>query len=212
MDNEFGPVPAAVDLTRPSIARVYDFFLGGRHKTEADRQVARTIAEMMPDLPAVLRANRAFLHRAVRFLLHQGIRQFLDLGSGLATNEPDRLNTGQPQAAGQAAMAPAPAPPPAPPPAAREVKDGDGWLRRADNDMYVKAKVTFERKIVLLDVSVSRDGSLHAVLPEPAADRAGSVPLEYMDGTPVLLIEVTADSSGQLIAPRAFDLNRLYRD
>ncbi|WP_165845422.1 SAM-dependent methyltransferase [Streptacidiphilus pinicola] len=74
-----------VDLTRPSIARVYDFFLGGNLSSEADRQVAGEILAAMPDLPEILRANRAFAVRAVRFLAEAGVRQFLDLGSGLAT-------------------------------------------------------------------------------------------------------------------------------
>jgi hypothetical protein len=78
-------LPPEVDLKRPSIARVYDFFLGGSLNTEADRQVAGQLAQAMPDLPAVLRANRAFVGRAVRFLIEAGVRQFLDLGSGLAT-------------------------------------------------------------------------------------------------------------------------------
>jgi SAM-dependent methyltransferase len=80
-----GSLPPDVDVTRPSIARVYDYFLGGSASTEADRQIAAKITETMPDLPAVLRANRAFAIRAVRFLARAGIRQFLDLGSGLAT-------------------------------------------------------------------------------------------------------------------------------
>ncbi|SEL29156.1 SAM-dependent methyltransferase [Streptacidiphilus jiangxiensis] len=75
----------SVDYARPSIARVYDFFLGGDLNSEADRQVAEKILEAMPDLPDILRANRAFAVRAVRYLVEAGIRQFLDLGSGLAT-------------------------------------------------------------------------------------------------------------------------------
>lgn len=74
-----------VDLARPSIARVYDYLLGGRLNSEADRQIAGRITEAMPQLPAVLRANRAFAARAVRYLVGAGVRQFLDLGSGLAT-------------------------------------------------------------------------------------------------------------------------------
>ncbi|SEL49890.1 SAM-dependent methyltransferase [Streptacidiphilus jiangxiensis] len=79
------PLPPGIDPGRPSIARVYDFFLGGTHHVEADREVARRIADVMPDFPTVVRHNRAFVRRAVRYLLDEGVRQFVDLGSGLAT-------------------------------------------------------------------------------------------------------------------------------
>jgi hypothetical protein len=74
-----------IDLSRPSPARVYDVHLGGAHNFQVDRDAARRIAEVMPELPRILRANRAFLRRAVRFLVGQGITQFLDLGSGIPT-------------------------------------------------------------------------------------------------------------------------------
>ena len=74
-----------IDLSRPSPARVYDVHLGGAHNFQVDREAARRIAEVMPELPRILRANRAFLRRAVRFLVEQGITQFLDLGSGIPT-------------------------------------------------------------------------------------------------------------------------------
>ena len=77
--------PADIDIERPSPARIYDYHLGGSHNFAADRQAARQIAEMMPELPLIMRANRAFLFRAVRFLIDAGIRQFLDLGSGIPT-------------------------------------------------------------------------------------------------------------------------------
>jgi S-adenosyl methyltransferase len=67
------------------MSRVYDYLLGGSHNFAADRALANDLTAAMPQLPVVLHANRAFLHRAVRFLLDCGIRQFLDLGSGLPT-------------------------------------------------------------------------------------------------------------------------------
>lgn len=85
MGEASGVLPSGVDPTRPNIARVYDFFLGGSANVEADRQTARRLVKTMPDLPAVVRANRGFAIRAVRLLAEAGIRQFLDLGSGLAT-------------------------------------------------------------------------------------------------------------------------------
>jgi hypothetical protein len=81
-----GPVPAGVDRDKPSQARVYDVHLGGRHNFEADRRVAAQVTARMPELPTVLRANRDFLRRSVQHLVDQGVRQFLDLGSGIPTN------------------------------------------------------------------------------------------------------------------------------
>ncbi|SNT55358.1 O-Methyltransferase involved in polyketide biosynthesis [Asanoa hainanensis] len=66
-------------------ARMYDFYLGGAHNFAADRQAALKVIEQYPAVPAVARANRAFLGRAVRFLADAGVRQFLDIGSGIPT-------------------------------------------------------------------------------------------------------------------------------
>jgi hypothetical protein len=77
--------PTGVDMDRPSAARVYDYFLGGSHNFAVDREIARHIAAMTPDIGATMRANRAFLGRVVRFLVGAGISQFLDLGSGIPT-------------------------------------------------------------------------------------------------------------------------------
>jgi hypothetical protein len=77
--------PAGIDTDRPSTARIYDYLLGGSHNFAVDRELAqRGIAEM-PELPALAHANRAFLLRAVRVLLDAGVRQFLDVGSGIPT-------------------------------------------------------------------------------------------------------------------------------
>ena len=77
--------PEDVDLDRPSAARVYDYFLGGAHNFAVDRELAEVIASMTPNVGDTMRANRAFLRRAVRFLVGEGITQFLDLGSGIPT-------------------------------------------------------------------------------------------------------------------------------
>lgn len=74
-----------VDLDRPSAARVYDYYLGGSHNFAVDREMARRAIEMWPELPLIMQANRAFLRRAVRYLVDQGITQFLDIGSGIPT-------------------------------------------------------------------------------------------------------------------------------
>ncbi|MGH3655158.1 MAG: SAM-dependent methyltransferase [Micromonosporaceae bacterium] len=76
---------AGADLSRPSAARVYDYYLGGSHNFAVDRDMAKQAIEMWPDLPRIIRSNRAFLRRAVQYLVGQGVRQFLDLGSGIPT-------------------------------------------------------------------------------------------------------------------------------
>ena len=78
-------LPTEIDLSRPSAARVYDYFLGGAHNFEIDRQLAEQIAAMTPNLAATMRSGREFLRRAVRVLLDAGIDQFLDIGSGIPT-------------------------------------------------------------------------------------------------------------------------------
>lgn len=78
-------IPDGVDPTRPSTARVYDVHLGGTHNFESDRAVAAQVVARLPELPTLLKANRAFLRRAVQYLVDVGVRQFLDLGSGIPT-------------------------------------------------------------------------------------------------------------------------------
>lgn len=78
-------VPANVDTSVPSPARVYDVHLDGAHNFAVDREAAAQVRQYMPELPLILRENRAFLRRAVRFLVDAGITQFLDLGSGIPT-------------------------------------------------------------------------------------------------------------------------------
>ncbi|GLY54673.1 SAM-dependent methyltransferase [Lentzea sp. NBRC 102530] len=78
-------VPQGIDTTVPSMARVYDYILGGAHNFAADRQVGSQIEKLVPGLQNVARLNRRFLGRAVNFLMDQGIRQFLDIGSGIPT-------------------------------------------------------------------------------------------------------------------------------
>lgn len=70
---------------RPNVARMYDYYLGGSHNFPADREAAERAIRVYPGLTEVARSNRAFLRRAVRFLCDQGIRQFVDIGSGLPT-------------------------------------------------------------------------------------------------------------------------------
>jgi SAM-dependent methyltransferase len=81
-------IPVGVDPTRPSIARVYGGFLGGKDVYEVDRQVMNKINAAVPEAVDIARGNRGFLNRACRFLSVQaGIDQYLDCGSGLPTAE-----------------------------------------------------------------------------------------------------------------------------
>lgn len=76
---------AGVDPSKPSIARVYDYWLGGDHHFVADRELGDAMSRLDPWIPAACRANRAFLQRVVRYLAARGVRQFLDIGSGIDT-------------------------------------------------------------------------------------------------------------------------------
>lgn len=78
-------LPPGVQLDRPSVARIYDYLLGGYHNFDIDRRAADQFAALFPDLALTARVNRAFLRRAVSYVARQGIDQFLDLGSGIPT-------------------------------------------------------------------------------------------------------------------------------
>jgi S-adenosyl methyltransferase len=77
--------PQDIDVDRPNAARIYDYFLGGAYNFQADREFAQQAMRVMPDIERAAQRNRAFLGRAVRFCVSQGIRQFLDIGSGIPT-------------------------------------------------------------------------------------------------------------------------------
>ncbi|WP_327351740.1 SAM-dependent methyltransferase [Streptomyces sp. NBC_01304] len=77
--------PRGIDISVPSVSRIYDYYLGGSHNFESDREAARKAMEFMPGLPKIMQTNRAFMRRAVRFAVDQGVTQFLDIGSGIPT-------------------------------------------------------------------------------------------------------------------------------
>jgi SAM-dependent methyltransferase len=80
--------PVGIDPNRPSIARVYDGFLGGKDHYAVDRMVMAKVLEAVPEAADIARGNRGFLNRACRFLAAQtDVQQFLDCGSGLPTAE-----------------------------------------------------------------------------------------------------------------------------
>jgi hypothetical protein len=92
--------PAGVNVTRPSPARIYDYLLGGKDNFAADRAAAERLLVHAPDAGSACRANRAFLRRAVRYLSGQGVRQFIDIGTGLPTqgNVPEVARAADPDA------------------------------------------------------------------------------------------------------------------
>ena len=75
----------AFDPTVPSTARMYDYYLGGKDNFEVDRDAAEQVLATAPEIRQVAVENRAFLGRVVRYLAGEGIRQFIDVGSGLPT-------------------------------------------------------------------------------------------------------------------------------
>jgi O-methyltransferase involved in polyketide biosynthesis len=77
------PVVPGIDVTRPSVARVYDFWLGGKDNFAVDREMGGRMAELNPSLPRLVRDNRRFLCAAAARAARAGVGQFLDLGAGL---------------------------------------------------------------------------------------------------------------------------------
>jgi O-methyltransferase involved in polyketide biosynthesis len=77
--------PPGVDITVPSVARMYDYYLGGTDNYEVDRVAGEKVRANMPEATDAVWANRGFLQRSVRWLAEHGIRQFIDMGAGLPT-------------------------------------------------------------------------------------------------------------------------------
>jgi S-adenosyl methyltransferase len=76
-------VPPGIDTSTAHPARVYDYWLGGKDNFAADREAAGLALQAYPELAKAVQSNRAFLARAVRYLTGAGIRQFLDIGTGI---------------------------------------------------------------------------------------------------------------------------------
>jgi len=83
--SELADVPPGVDPTRPTPARLYDYFLGGTNNFPVDREAAAYLKAHIPDVADAVWANRGFHGRAAVWMARQDIRQFLDIGSGLPT-------------------------------------------------------------------------------------------------------------------------------
>ncbi|MEV4755925.1 SAM-dependent methyltransferase [Micromonospora sp. NPDC049559] len=78
-------VPSGIDISRPSVARMYDYYLDGKDNFAVDRAAVAQVEAAMPEVRQLARENRAFLRRAVRHMVAAGIRQFIDIGAGLPT-------------------------------------------------------------------------------------------------------------------------------
>src|SRR3954452_5092703 len=88
MADEIQSLVDQIDTGRPSVARMYDYYLGGRDNYVVDREAADQMMLAVPESKEMVLANRAFLVRAVHYLAAElGIRQFLDIGSGLPTRQ-----------------------------------------------------------------------------------------------------------------------------
>ena len=83
--SEGGGLPQGIDPDKASVARMYDAMLGGEHNFAIDREAVAAFTAIDPQVRTLARANRDFLGRAVRFLVESGVRQFIDLGSGIPT-------------------------------------------------------------------------------------------------------------------------------
>jgi O-methyltransferase involved in polyketide biosynthesis len=197
-------VPDDVDITRPSVARVYDYYLGGSHNFAADREFAREVIAVMPDMPRVAQENRAFLRRAVRHLCDAGVDQFLDLGSGIPTagsvhevapdatvvyvdHDPVAVTHSRTLLAGQDRVVVA----------AADLRDPDAVLA----DPIVSATLDTSRPVAVLLVSV-----LHFVADD--RDPAGFIARYLRDlpaGSHLVLSHATAESR-----PGAADAQALY--
>jgi len=88
MADEIQSLVDQIDTGRPSVARMYDHYLGGKDNYAVDRNAADQMMLAVPESKEMVRANRAFLVRAVHYMAAElGIRQFLDIGSGLPTQQ-----------------------------------------------------------------------------------------------------------------------------
>ncbi|MFE9766398.1 SAM-dependent methyltransferase [Streptomyces sp. NPDC005808] len=80
-----GQGPIEIDTSKPHPARMYDWFLGGKDNYPVDEEMANQLLAVDPRVPVMAQINRAFMHRSTRWLAQSGIRQFLDIGTGIPT-------------------------------------------------------------------------------------------------------------------------------
>ncbi len=83
--NEHARIPPGVDPARPAPARIYDYLLSGENNFQSDRDAAKRIMALVPEIKDCAWANRGFHQRAARWIAGRGVRQFIDIGAGLPT-------------------------------------------------------------------------------------------------------------------------------
>ncbi|MEU4201415.1 SAM-dependent methyltransferase [Streptomyces sp. NPDC045470] len=86
MSEQHGEPVVDLQLDRAHSARIYDYFLGGRTNFLADRTAAASVLSVFPSAAVAARINREFMHRTTRALARAGLRQFLDIGTGIPTS------------------------------------------------------------------------------------------------------------------------------
>ncbi|WP_328687762.1 SAM-dependent methyltransferase [Streptomyces phaeochromogenes] len=88
MNHHHTPLSHTIDVTQPSVARMHNYYLGGKDNYPADRQVCERLLEHAPSTQILTINNRRFLKRVLRCLIiEHGVRQFLDIGAGLPTRD-----------------------------------------------------------------------------------------------------------------------------
>ncbi|KAK1247424.1 hypothetical protein MKX07_002333 [Trichoderma sp. CBMAI-0711] len=75
--------PVGIDVSRPTVARMYDCYLGGKNNYDSDRAAVAAVVEALPNIFDIVAEGRHFLRRVIRYMCYQGIDQFIDVGSGL---------------------------------------------------------------------------------------------------------------------------------
>jgi hypothetical protein len=78
---------SVVSMTQSSVAGIYDVLLGGSNNSVTDRGAALQIQKAMPDISSVIKENRSFLYRCIAYMLHRGVKQFIDIGSGFIVDQ-----------------------------------------------------------------------------------------------------------------------------
>jgi hypothetical protein len=80
------PLSTRIRQDVPHSARMYDYFLGGKDNYAVDREAAERVLEVFPNMRTAVQANRAFMRRSTRALARRGLRQWLDIGTGIPTS------------------------------------------------------------------------------------------------------------------------------